>query len=160
MTHGQQHLASEPKEELTSLLREQQADLTQLRELVARQRLLIQRDQHGDLLSLLDERQKILERLLKRQERIGTLGDRVRSQPEAMDDETRRQLGHVIDDLSSCLGDIMQRDEEDQKSMEKIRDESRQELNSLGQARQARRAYLKPGMSTGPNDARFSDRKG
>ncbi|TVQ54601.1 MAG: hypothetical protein EA377_05260 [Phycisphaerales bacterium] len=155
-TTGQ--IADEPRTELIALLNRQQEDLTQLRELAARQRQLIQGDQHDELLSLLDQRQTILERLLTRQEKINALSERVRDEPRGLDEETRRKLGHTIEGLSSCLSDIMQRDEEDQKSMERLRDESRKEINSLGNAKQAQRAYMAKRHAA--RDPRFSDRKG
>ncbi len=158
MNETTSRIADEPRTELVALLNSQQDDLTRLRELAARQRQLIQGDQHDELLTLLDQRQTILERLLARQEKINALSERVRDDPSALDDETRRKLGHTIEGLSNCLSDIMLRDEEDQKSMERLRDESRQEIDSLGNAKQAQRAYMAKGHVA--HDPRFSDRKG
>ena len=147
-------------DELIRVLTEQQELVDRLDQLAGRQAALIQSGECDALLDLLAQRQRIMDRFLAGQDGATELNRKVRDAANwdkgNIDAATRRRISSLIDDISSSLGRIVGRDEEDKALLRTNRDRTGEELTGLRTARQAQRAYVTPRRRT----PRFADRQG
>ena len=152
-------------DELIRLLTEQQELVDRLDQLAGRQAALIQSGECDALLDLLAQRQRIMDRFLASQDGLTELNRMVRDPANLdrggdikgdIDAVTRRRISSLIDEISSSLGRIVDRDEQDRALLRTSRDRTGEELAGLRTARQAQRAYVTPGRRT----PRFADRQG
>ncbi len=141
---------------LIGLLHSQQSLIEQLTPLAQRQGVLISEGRTEALLTVLAERQSIIDRFLATQQGLvdlaGNLPDRLDHLPEAR----RRQIRHLVRDIDEGLARVMEVDRRDQEQLKSARDQSKDALQGLGTARSAHKAYHAPPSGTN----RFADRRG
>lgn len=142
-------------EMLVKLLERQQALAEQLAGLADRQASLIEAGESDALLTLLAQRQKIMDQFLASQDSLTGLSDACRRDGDVAD-ETRHRIGALIEDISRRLGEIMSRDEQDRATLDSNRRHVGESLAGIGTARAARHAYVN---SKAVNN-RFADRQG
>jgi hypothetical protein len=142
---------------LVRLLESQTALYGQLDALSERQRAVIEDDDADRLLSILGERQTIVDRIAMTNrdlEPVRVAWERLleRVRPECRSDVARRLEG-----LSVLAGRIAQRDDEDRRKLESRRNAIAGELASMNTSRRAVSAYGRPAAP--PASPRFQDRQ-
>lgn len=143
--------------DLVALLQEHRGLYEQLDELSRRQSALIEAEETDPLLTVLAERQAIIDRLDHANRKLAPARqtwDRVGPEFSADDREHVRLL---IDEVTRIAVGVAARDEQDRRRMESRRDEMADEMMSLNKSRRAFTAY---GAPAGPVGARFQDRQG
>lgn len=140
---------------LVKLLERQQALAEQLAGLAERQAALIEAGDSDGLLSLLAQRQKIMDQFLASQDSLAGLSDACRRDGE-LSGVSRDRIGALIEDISSRLSDIMNRDEQDRARLESSRRDVGDSLAGLNTARAARYAYV----NSRTVNNRFADSQG
>jgi hypothetical protein len=143
-------------DELMDVLNQQHALVDELSDLADRQAELIRDGQTDALLSLLTQRQGIIDRFAGTQADLGRLTENIEARLQTVDETTRRTVQRLLADIGERLAEVMQRDEQDQQALEAARSATSHEIGSLGAARQARRAYL-GGRAV---NNRFADQRG
>jgi hypothetical protein len=143
-------------ETLVRMLERQQALVEQLDGLAERQRSLIESGNSDALLSLLSQRQQIMDQFVAGQDDLARLAETCRRSTRHIDDAMRGRISGLVDDISERLALIMERDENDRTRLESGRDRVGQALGDLDTARTARAAYVKASAVTN----RFADRQG
>ena len=137
-------------------LLEHQRDLADRLEVLAeRQRGLIASGDSGLLLSLLADRQEIMDELTAGQDRLRELAEATAA-PGAVAPGGRQRIQGLIDAIAARLNDVVRRDETDRVALEHLRDQTRESIEELGTARKAQRAYA-PARS---GRSRYADRQG
>lgn len=144
------------KDRLRATLTEQHDLVSQLATLAEKQESLINEGRTEPLLTLLSERQRIVDRITERQEELGELTTNLEARLEHLPSDEREQFRSLIDGITQHLSQIMARDEQDRSALQTRRDETHSELHSLSSGKQARNAYL----SKGTPGSRFADRQG
>jgi len=147
--------------ELIELLERQHALVDELASLAARQAALVERRQTDALLALLGERERIIAQFTRSQEEMARFTDDLDSRLDEVPDGERTMIQALIGRIGDRLGEVMQRDAEDQQTLETARCEVKSELSSLTRSQQARHAYhggMPSGGGTGTN--RFADQRG
>jgi hypothetical protein len=140
---------------LLKLLERQQALAEQLAGLAERQAALIEAGDSDALLSLLSQRQKIMDQFLASQDSLAGLSDSCRRHSE-LPDGARDRIRSLIHDISRRLSDIMNVDEQDRARLESSRPDGGDPLAGLNKARAARHAYV----NSQPGRNRFADSQG
>jgi hypothetical protein len=141
---------------LLELLERQRRLVDELAQLARRQAELIHEGATDALLELLSRRQQIIDRFHASQSELARLTGNLDAQVNALDDVRRQRVHVLLSEIGDGLDEVMKRDESDQKALEEARDRARDELTSVDNGRQARRAYLGPNVVNN----RFADRKG
>ncbi len=138
------------------LLESQRALLGELDGLSQRQRGLIDSDDAEGLLHVLRDRQGVIDRLLAAQTEV----DRMRAQwagvEEGLGEARVVDVRARMDELAALHDAIMARDDEDQSSLRRRRDQIATELADLGNSRRALGAYA----PVSPQSPRFHDSEG
>ena len=140
---------------LVKLLERQQALVEQLGGLSERQASLIEAGESDALVSLLAQRQKIMDQFIASQDSLTTLSDACR-RDGAVADGTRKRIGALIADISERLSEIMSRDEQDRQQLESNRHQVGESLAGVTTAKAAQHAYVR---SRAVNN-RFADQQG
>lgn len=124
--------------------------------LIDTQRRLVESGNAEGLLTLLGERQQLVDRLIASQESLGqSLAAAERNLPGA-DKERKSRIESALGEIQSRLADVMERDRQDQAWLERSRRETRDEMGRVDVIHKAHAAYGK-----GRNSAsRFADHKG
>lgn len=143
-------------ERLLNILQQQQALLTRLAHLAQRQGELIRDNRTDALLTLLGERQQIIDRFLAMQHDLGDLTEKLDQRLQEIQPHQREQIERLIHEIGQSLDAVMKHDERDRHALESARNETREEISGLGTANRARQAYL---GAAGAN-AKFADRQG
>ena len=141
---------------LTDLLERQRSMVDRLAELARRQSALVESGDTEALLSLLAQRQGIIDQFVATQDDLAPLTRGLQERLSAVAEDDRRRVGAIMDQINDALADVMRCDEQDQQAMQDQRDQIRDGLAGVGTSRQARRAYL--GAKAVNN--RFADRQG
>ena len=142
-------------ESLIELL-EHQRDLAEKLEVLSeRQNGLIAAGESEPLLSLLADRQQIMDELTAGQDRLCELAEATAA-PGAVGPGGRGHIQGLIDAIAARLNDVVQRDATDREALERLRDQTRDSIEELGTARMAQHAYA----PARPGGARFADRRG
>lgn len=147
-------LHDDPKDRLLAMLEQQRFLVAQLRELAARQSGLVKRGDAEGLLTLLGQRQELLDRVMEAQQEIGPLAAKI--DRNSLDDSQHERATTLMAEIKDGLAEVMKQDDVDRAAIEAARDGARSELAAVGQAKQARQAY----RTRDSIDARFADRKG
>ncbi len=140
---------------LVKLLERQQALVEQLGDLADRPASLLEAGESDALLSLLSQRQKIMDQFITSQDSLTSLSDACR-RDGTVADGTRHRIGALIADISERLGEIMNRDEQDRAQLESHRRQVGESIGGLTTARAAQHAYVR---SRAVNN-RFADQQG
>jgi hypothetical protein len=141
---------------LIELLERQHTMVDRLVELAQAQSALIAESSTDRLLELLAKRQAVIDEFTQSQGDLSELTHGLDERLERVSADQRDHIKSVINLIGERLAQVMRRDEEDQAALRSNRQQVRNELTSMGAARQARSAYL-----GGPSEStRFSDRRG
>ena len=141
---------------LIDLLEQQHALVDQLDQLAKRQAEFIERCATDQLMDLLGRRQNLIDQFTSSQGELARLTQGLDDRLQQATAAQRDRIKGLIADIGERLAGVMQRDEQDQASLRSSRDAIKQELSSLGHARQARGAYV----NAKGHQPRFADRKG
>ena len=147
--------SSAPPETLIKLLERQHALVVELARMAERQGALIASGDSDALMALLAQRQQIMDQFQASQDSLTQLSEN-HSGWNSVDDEPRRRIGGLVDDITRRLAVVMERDEQAREELTANRDRLGAELSGLSTARQAQQAYVK---SRALNN-RFADRQG
>lgn len=144
-------------EKLLPMLHRLKRDVERLGELADAQRELIETGRTEELLTLLGERQRLIDGFFAVQSTLektaaGSGGESVTG------DDVRREAQEMLGQIAAGLARIEALDASAQAALEAARNAAHQELTGLGAARQARTAYLAP--PTQQSDNRFADQTG
>ena len=139
---GMAHRNEGPKDwpdAIIRLLERQAGMINELAALSSQQSDLIKNDQTEALLDLLTERQEIIERFTTAQKDLGELTEHLESRLPSVDAVRRARIQALIGAVGDRLGDVMDQDESDQRTLRAAHD---RELRSpeLPQAERGRRA--------------------
>lgn len=136
---------------------ERQHDMVQrLAALAQGQSALIEESSTDQLLELLAQRQSIIDEFTQSQRELTELTRDLDRRLEGVPESQCDRIRLLIDRIGDGLAQVMQRDEQDQATLRYGREQVRQELSTLGTARQARNAY-----TTVQGDRnRYADRRG
>lgn len=136
---------------------ERQHDMVQrLAALAQGQSSLIEESSTDQLLELLAQRQSIIDEFTQSQHELTELTRDLDRRLEGVPESQCDRIRLLIDRIGDGLAQVMQRDEQDQATLRHGREQVRQELSTLGTARQARNAY-----TTVQSDRnRYADRRG
>ena len=146
----------------------QQRDLYRnLHQLSDQQQEVIAEGRTEALLELLSERQVIVDQLTAINRDIAPLRSRMSEIAQAAPESQRKQLRTLVDDVQAMLQSIIDRDEQDRKTLEASKAKVGQELARTRTAPAALHAY-KTQRSAGPGiplsapagTARFTDARG
>ncbi len=142
---------------LIRMLQEQQSLVEQLAKLATQQSELVESGKTEALLSVLGRRQELIDRVIATsQGDLTTLLEQLRCERNNVSEDSKRQIGGLVETINHQLAQVMKRDSEDQERLESRRDRTRQELAGVETAKKAHQAYFKPH----PVMNRFADRQG
>ena len=144
-------------EELLDLLQRQRSMVLELAALADSQAELIAHSRTDGLLDVLAKRQILIDEFNACQAPMAKLTHRLDERLAEVATPDRDKIKSLIGIIGEKLAHIMQRDEHDQDSLRGSRDNIKQELSSLGAARQARSAYV---TDTRGSTNRYADRRG
>lgn len=153
MMNGQEQA---PAEAIESMLARQRSIVQRLRQLAARQRELVDAGQGEVLLSVLTERQSLIDDLSHGPTGIVATTERIDRDRHALDISQCARLRAQLHSVASELQQIMVQDQEDRGRLEAACEVIKQELGANTTARSARQAY----GSRGLNPTRYADRTG
>jgi hypothetical protein len=160
ITHKHHHHAPQPDAgeacyaEYVSLLDAQRALLGELDALSQRQSTLIDGEDLEPLLALLDERQRVIDRVMPASRTLDELRWRWRTVRAALPETRREQVQRAEDAVLQLFTQLARRDERDQARLRGRLDATGAQLAGLATSRRAAGAYG-PVSSTA---ARFQDR--
>ena len=135
-------------------LEQQMQIFTQLKQLAAKQRQLIEHDQTEPLLALLGARQKLINRLLQLDGQMGPLRQRYQRCSKDLPAQLHDELQAMVEKVRTTLGEILQSDRADSELLAQRKGQVGQQLGGISQVRRAHAAY-----GSGAGVARAIDRK-
>lgn len=151
--------ASSPWEQkICAVLGEQAQLVGRLVELARDQGELIRERRTDDLLTLLADRQRIIDRFGALQPDLNELTADLDARLAGVAPSAASRIRTLLGEIEDALGTVLTRDAADEADLRAGRDAIRRELTGVDQGRQARSAYLHPG--SGGAGSRFADRKG
>jgi len=132
--------------------------------LSGKQQEIVAAGQAEQLLSVLSERQVIVDQLTKINQDLAPLRGRMTEISDAATEAKRQSLRSLVDDVQGMLESIIQRDEQDRQTLEASKAQVGQELAKVKTAPAAinaykANAYAKP-AGFAPPAARFTDSRG
>ncbi len=143
-------------ESLITMLTRQQALIHRLSDLARRQGELIDSGDADALLTLLGQRQQIMDQFVASQDDLTLLADACRGETGPVPEGTCARITTLVEDISERLGEIMRLDEQDRARLESNRDRVGADLVGLSTSRAAHDAYVRARAVTN----RFADRQG
>ncbi len=141
---------------IMQVLAVQQTLLAELSPLAEQQEGLIKSGDTAGLLTLLSQRQGIIDRFLDTQSDLTRLTADLSRQPAPLPESSRRRLLDLAAEVDRHLSRIVALDGDDQTRLRAARDRTQEELTGLDAGRSAHRAYLRSRTVT----SRFADRRG
>ncbi len=123
---------------------------------------LIHEDQTDDLLTVLGQRQSLIEQLTALNDELTPFTERWSELSVRLSERHRDDLRRRFDDVGRLVDSITRRDEADRRALEARRSSVGSELQSLTRTKGAVAAYARaqsPGVRESP-DPRFQDRRG
>jgi hypothetical protein len=142
---------------LIDLLERQRSLVDQLAGLAQSQAALIAERRTERLLELLEQRQSIIDDFTAAQGEMSAMTEHLDERIAGLGTPQRDRIRTLINAIGERLGEVMQRDQEDQAHLRSERDQVHGELQGVGTARAARNAY---GPAATPSINRFADRRG
>ncbi len=153
-------------DQLIDMLTRQRDLYRSLDGLSGKQQEIIATGQAEQLLSVLSERQVIVDQLTKINQDLAPLRGRMTEIADATTDAKRQSLRSLVDDVQTLLESIIHRDEEDRQTLEASKAAVGQELAKVKTAPAAISAYKANAnayaktSSFMPSAARFTDSRG
>ena len=150
---------------LLGLLTEQRDLYAQLRNLSERQSAHIDEGRTEHLLSILSDRQGLVQGLTAINADLAPLRGRMSELSAAAPAADRQRLRSLVDEVQHLLESIIESDDRDRRALEDARTRVGQELTRTAAAPRALRAYRSTGSApstaaTRPATSRFTDRRG
>jgi len=133
--------------EIANLLIQQRDLYRALGRLSERQRNLITSDEPERLLSLLAERQKLIEQMQTINQRLQPFQVNWRQIRTSLDEKNVRRIDDLVNEINGLLGDILKTDEADTALLSVRKSERGQAIGAMQSGRQADRAYSVAGES-------------
>ncbi|GAB4550771.1 MAG: hypothetical protein Tsb0013_12640 [Phycisphaerales bacterium] len=143
---------------LARILDDQIALYRSLSELSSRQSSIIETGETDALLSVLGQRQSLVERITDLNEELEPFTQRWDELSCRLSDDRKAGIRERLDALDVLVGEIARRDERDRLALERQRDAVSTELKGNAQNRGALNAYA--AASRQPHVPRYQDRKG
>lgn len=123
------------------------------------QRAAIEDDDPASMLTMLDQRQKLIDSLTHLDRDIAALRTQVESQGHAITQNQRDEITRRAGNVAQSIRRVLIADAEDGEALERRRTRISKELDNLSDSRRAAAAYGSGGSSRSPG-ARFQDRRG
>jgi hypothetical protein len=127
--------------ELVQLLEHQRTLYRRLRTLADRQRTMIVQDDVQPLLSLLSERQKLVDGLVGLGRRLAPFREHWPATYGTLDEPTRRQVSELLEEANTALGSILQCDRHDTATLSARRQDVANQLSSMDGGARVGAAY-------------------
>ncbi|MEM7227933.1 MAG: hypothetical protein AAF432_03875 [Planctomycetota bacterium] len=147
---------STPAAHLVALLTTQEDRVARLVQLASRQTALIAEQKTDVLLSILEQRQKLIGAFSQAQNEINEFASKINDGTLDVTPDERARIRSLIDGISTRIEQVVARDAEDQDTLTAWQHTTGDKLRQIGAANKARGAYLKPNTSTN----RFADAQG
>ena len=147
--------------EVARLLRRQHALYVQLRELSEQQRSSLEQGTTQDLLSVLAQRQSVVDDLSEIAGTLSASGGQWSQHLDELPDSERGELRQLVAEVQRLAEEVMQRDEHDQSQLRNMRQRVGGELRGLHAGHAAANAYRGGAAgtpSTSNRTPRFADR--
>ncbi len=141
---------------LTRLMDDQQQLLQRLDAIGEKQSALIEAVDTQGLLTLLGERQVLIEKVLEIQEELDPFRQRWDELNQSLKADQQEAVAKQIDDLGELMKRVCQRDEHDSMLLSKQRDHLADQLTGVSRGRSALSAYHNPDKHNIP---RYQDRE-
>ena len=129
------------KTELVTLLEHQRTLYRQLRLLADRQKSLVVQENIQPLLSLLQDRQKLVDGLAGLNARLAPYRDGWTETFNGLDEDTRRQVMEMLEEANATLGSILQGDNRDSATLIARKNHTADRLSVMDTAARAGAAY-------------------
>lgn len=143
---------------LTALLEKQEAIYLQMQVYSRRQTQLIEAEDAESLLTLLDERQRLIDQLIAISREVEPFKQRWPALWASLEEPARRVLKSRIDAVQAMLDQILQQDERDRAALVEHRRKIGGQLGELSRGASLHRAYHS--TNGGPAASQFTDRRG
>jgi hypothetical protein len=143
---------------LIDLLERQHALVDRLVDLARAQASLIAERKTDRLLDLLAQRQSIIDEFTASQQQMTKMTEGLEGRLKGVAHTHRERIRSLINDIGDRLGEIMQRDQQDQANLRFGRYQTRVVLQGVGAVRAAHSAYAVAPHAVGPS--RFADHRG
>lgn len=127
--------------ELVTLLTQQKRHYTQLQQLAEQQRTLIQAGQSEPLLSLLAQRQKIVNAIGKLHTQLAPHQQNWDAIKDHLDHECRGRIEGLLGDLQTMLNGLLEHDQKDCDELSTRKQQIANEMAAAGKGRVATTAY-------------------
>lgn len=138
-------------ERLVELLEQQQALYRQLRILSDRQKVLVVQEDAEPLLTLLAERQRMVDGLVALNGRLAPFRKRWTEFYSGLDETCRKRAAELLEEVNGSLNAILQSDRKDTATLGARRQNVAQEMASLDAGSRAGAAYADAGRRTPSN---------
>ncbi len=158
MTVQTQDSPTQQIRELLGRLIEQRGLYQQLQALSGQQVGCIRDGSAEDLLAVLSQRQAVIQALSRSNAEVAPYRERWSQVSQSADAQLREQIRQVLADIEQMLQAILDQDERDRTELQGMQQQLGMQLNQVGQAGRAIKAYGPPG--SGPRPATFTDRQG
>lgn len=129
------------------LLRHQRTLYRKLRSLAERQKSLIVSDDAGALISLLAERQRLVDGLVQLNVKMAPYRENWTEFYQGLSEPQRVEVSELLEEVNASLGAILRDDARDTAMMTARRERMAKELGEIGGSRRAHAAYANSGVS-------------
>lgn len=143
---------------MIDLLAEQRDLYQQLKTLSDQQACCIRDGSTEALLTVLSQRQGLIEALTRSNTQVAPYRQRWSDLGGSVDADQREQVRQVLAQIEQMLQEIMAQDDRDRAELKSVQQQLGTQLNQVGQASRAIRAY--GSRTSGPRPATFTDRQG
>lgn len=126
---------------LATLLRQQHALYQRLREMSDRQRHALEHGSTQELLTVLGQRQGVVDELTEVAGGLSAVGGRWSDLVAELDDDERGELQRVTREVQRLAEEVMRRDEDDQSELRGMRQRKGEELGAMHHNQAAAAAY-------------------
>jgi len=158
MTVKTQESPSQQVLALVDLLVEQRELYRELKTLSGRQARCIREGSTEQLLALLSLRQSVIDGLSRSNTQVAPYRERWPSIADVVDPAHRQRVREILDEIERTLHEVVDQDERDRAELKGVQSQIGMQLNHVGKAGQAVRAYGSP--SSGTKIPTFTDRQG
>ncbi len=158
MTVKTQESPSQQALALLTLLAEQRDLYRQLKSLSDQQGQCIRDGSTEQLLALLSKRQSVIDSLSRSNTHVAPYRERWSSISESVDPSQRAGVKEILDEIGFLLNEVVEQDERDRDKLRGVQNQIGTQLNRVGQAGRAVKAYGPP--ATNPKPPTFTDRQG
>ncbi len=158
MTVKMQQSTSQQVHTMLGLLIGQRDLYRQLKTLSEQQTRFIREGSTEQLLSVLSERQSVIETLSRANADLAPYRDRWGDLTSSAAPEQRRQVRETLDEIERVLAEVVEQDERDRTELRGVQQQIGAQLNRVGKAGRAIRAYGPSTTNTKP--PAFTDSRG